>query len=613
MRGWLLAVLLVAPAAGAMTLTARVAVPRGTAMPDVVEARAGDADVRCPVINATVRCVLPEGTSEVRLCAEGFAPVYLWNLDAAGIAEVRFHRGVVVTGYARPSAGNAGADGIDVELRPAVLAWSPDDKKRVTAATRRTKTNARGFFQFDGVEAGEYEVIAKKDRWSPAEYRVHVSGTTNEAVVGKELVLDTLGRVEVSLQPPVDAQQRPWHVALERFVSGEVQTVARSVASITGQWSHEGLESGSYSVSISDADGSRLASDGRWVAGETAYIPFTIDQVAVRGTLTLDDAPVNARLRFLDRFGKRVDMESDAEGRFSGVLPKQGLWSVDIRRGDTRSILWLDGVEVRRSDATGYADLSLELPAGRVHGSVTTEGGEAVGANVKIWSGRSMVASMSTAADGLFDFTGIPPGDVEIAASGKGTHSGMVAHKVGGLEDDPIRIVVGKTATARARVVTATGRPLAGVLVSWVLTRMIQDDLTGPNGEVRIPLPPSMKGIDVAISALGYPLKMATVPATDEVIEIRMPAAAGTLAISFDTRTTSYPRIGRGGFLLPLSVFFSGPTAYEARPVRTFAEGFTVLLEPGEYTVCNVPATQCETRVVQPGAREVIDARAWSK
>ncbi|HYI07816.1 MAG TPA: carboxypeptidase regulatory-like domain-containing protein [Thermoanaerobaculia bacterium] len=607
----MLAVLGLAISVEPLTLTARVVVPRGAAMPAVIEARIAGTDVQCPVTGTAARCDVPAGTQDVRFSAEGFAPVYVWGIEGVDAGELRFRRGVAITGYARPSGRDEPADAIDVELRPAAIAWSPDDKQRSAAAARIAKTNARGFFRFDAVEPGEYVVAAKKAGWSPAAYRVHVSGVTNETTVGKELVLDALARIEVWIQPPVDARQRPWLVTLDRILTGDQQQIADSAASITGQWSHDRLESGAYAVSIRDADGSRVAGDGLYAAGGTSHMAITIDQVPVRGTLTLDGEPVVAWLRFLDMFGKRVDMDTDEKGKFTGVLPVQGPWDVEIRRGGAQSRVSIPDLDVRRLDS-GYAELDLELPEGKLHGTVTSSDGRPVKANVKVWHNHDFVASALTEDDGKFSFTGVPPDEVEISAEGKGTKSGIVRHTIAGLDDEPIRLVVEKPNTVRARVLTPDGRPVAGALVSWVTTNVIKDDLTGPRGEIRFALPHSTTEIDLFVLAIGFPLKIATIPVSGDVAEIRLPAVAGLLYVAFDNYRPPYPRIGKGERLMPFGVLFGGggPDA-DGMPVRSAHVGAEVVLEPGEYTVCSTYKTKCETRVVRAGGRESVDTTGW--
>jgi hypothetical protein len=53
--------------------------------------------------------------------------------------------------------------------------------------------------------------------------------------------------------------------------------------------------------------------------------------LTLHGTLKLGKEPLAARLWFGGRFGGlSVELESDSDGKFHGVLPKDGWWPIDV-------------------------------------------------------------------------------------------------------------------------------------------------------------------------------------------------------------------------------------------------------------------------------------------
>lgn len=519
----------------------RIASPPRGALPET--------DIPCVRAEERVQREVPVVPLDVRLSADGFAPIYFWGMDAQ-LGEVRLSRGTIVTGRARSANGDAPIDLIDVELRPSSMSWAPEDQERVRRQKHAAKTNPRGFFQFENVAPGEYAVVATKKGSSPAEYRVHVTPVAFEAVVERELVLGELARIEVSIQPPVDAEQRPWTVALSRVVTGNSEPVARS--------------------------------------GED----------------------VEAALQFMQQSGKRIDLQSDAEGRFAGTLPSQGKWDVEVRHGAAR--ITIRDVAVQRGES-GYAELVLELPDGRVRGKVVDAAGQPHVANVTLFRDKRREAYARTGDDGEFEFTGVGEGEVELTADARAGNSGTVPHTIKGAADERLRIVIAPRNVVRARVLSPEGRPVAGALVVWVTEYAIRDAITSPTGDVTIKLPPGLAGITIFVSAPGFPLKLAHLSVRDDTAAVRLPAFAGTLLVRYDTRRWPSLMFGSGNDQMYLGATNGMGSRSEGMPVRFTREGCMLSVEPGTYTVCQTRANRCETRDVRAGARETIDAMEWSE
>jgi hypothetical protein len=598
------------------TLGAKLILARGETFPANVSARIASppggavvvTEIACARTAERVRCEVPAVPLDVRMAADGFAPLYFWDIDRDLLGDLHFRRGTIVTGRAR---SRESADAIAVELRPSSMAWSPEDRERVQRQRLATKTNVRGFFQFSDVPPGEYTVVATKKGGSPAEYRVHVSNVATEAVVGRELVIGELARLIVSIQPPTDAEQRPWTVALSRVVTGNAEPVARSEASPTGEWMHEALEQGIYGITVLDAAGATVATDAVRADGGPAHVALSIDSTPIRGTITLGGDAIEADLRFADPFGKRVDVRSDAEGRFAGTLPSQGMWNVEVRRGASR--VTLRDVDVRRGES-GHADLELTLPGGRVRGTVVDAAGQPQTANVTLFRDRRREATMRTDAEGAFAFEGVADGAVELSASARDGESGTITHTIADADDAPLRIVVQPRNAVRARVVAPDGRAVAGALVLWATHYAVQNAVSGPAGEVYLKVPPDVAAITLYVSAPGFPLKIARLRASaEDVADVRMPAMAGTVFISYDASRWPALTFGSGAERMNVGALRGMGPPRDDLPLRFTRTGVQIEVEPGNYTVCQARTDRCETRVVRAGTRETIDATAWSE
>lgn len=370
------------------------------------------------------------------------------------------------------------------------------------------------------------------------------------------------------------------------------------------------LEHGVYNVRVLDASGATVASEAVRADGGPARVVLSIDQVAVRGTITLGGKPIEAALRFTDLHGKRVDLQSDAEGRFAGTLPSHGSWNVDVRRA---SRITLRNVDVRRGES-GYAEIELALPSGRVRGTVVDAEGKPHEANVTLFRDGRREASVRTEANGAFAFEGVEEGAVELSADARAGQSGTVTHTIHDDDDDPLRLRIAPRNVVRARVLSPDGRAVAGALVVWVTANAIRHDVTGPAGDITLKLPPDLAAVTVYVSAPGFPLKIARVAAgSAEVTVVHLLAIAGALFVAYDTGRIPYPAFGNGTERVNIGALNGMGMPREGMPLRFVRGGFLLDVEPGSYTVCQALTTRCETREVRAGERATIDATEWSE
>lgn len=126
--------------------------------------------VECTAQKEMWRCIVPRTKFDLRLSADGYAPVYLWNVEQNDAGEIALTRGASITGWALAD-GNA-AEGAMVSLSPESYAHTD---ARESLREQKIATNARGFFQFRGVAPGTYVLSATKRGRSSARTIIRVA------------------------------------------------------------------------------------------------------------------------------------------------------------------------------------------------------------------------------------------------------------------------------------------------------------------------------------------------------------------------------------------------------------------------------------------------------
>ena len=100
----------------------------------------------------------------------------------------------------------------------------------------------------------------------------------------------------------------------------------------------------------------------RW-PGTSPCWEIRLPLVEVRGRVTLGDEPIAATFWFGGAYGeRRIRFEPDAEGRFEGLLPEEGLWPVHLVSGAESLRLPLKPVEVKVSQGKSFAEVEIRVP-----------------------------------------------------------------------------------------------------------------------------------------------------------------------------------------------------------------------------------------------------------
>ncbi|HYC87764.1 MAG TPA: carboxypeptidase-like regulatory domain-containing protein [Thermoanaerobaculia bacterium] len=576
-----------------------------------------DTVIPCPVERGRWTCSVPATEIDIRLDADGFVPSYLWNVRAqhgkvTTLPATRLIRGASISGWVEVPHGDGKA--AEVELLP--IGAAPEIPVAHGDAPRSSITiaNDRGFFQFPEVPPGSYSLIARKRGWSPArEPNVEIE-TGREYVLRAPLRLQPLASLSVTLQPPVGPDKSPWRVTLSRPapLSRSFAVVRQEQAAESGYWTGMDLEADFYRLTVTDSRGSVFARREITLTAPGLSEVITIEKVAVAGRVTAGQNAIEARLAFIDG-SLRVEMESGADGTFSGVLPQGGRWNLDVRPAGGANIHY-GPIEIAASDDGEPAGVEIELPGGRARGLVLDESGRPLQATVRIRAGATVKAYGPTDAGGKFDFVALTPGPAQVEADAEDYGSALVPWTIAEEQTEDLRIVVPKRQAIAIRLVTPDGRAVSGAVVWQFLPpfRRRMEAVSGPDGTVRLQVPGS-GSIDAAVFAAGLPLKLLSLPLDAKSgVVVTMNPTGGRLR--FDIGDQAWPYIARSdGPFFPVAGLFFRPDPV-GLPYGFTSAGFAPELEAGTYVICPGASLseRCQRRLLSPGTLTSVNLRPAS-
>lgn len=589
------------------------------AEPGDVELRVASSDGRLPP--ATVDCAregpartcrVPATTVDLRLGADGFVPTYVWGKEIAprsrlDLGEIRLTRGASVSGRVTLPLKEPKLEGVTVQLALATTTTSGDDYARRALLTQTVKTNRRGFFQFAGVSEGNYTLVARADGWSPAsENDVRVT-TGAEVALPKPMALTPLAAFQVVVDPPTDSGGKPWHIELFRtWPKSDPPLIVKGVTSPAGEWSGTKLEGGTYDVSVNDAAGSVFHRQFATVTDDAPPLHVSIDAFRVRGRVTFRGEPLQSTVTLTQPFNATamIRARTDKEGKFEAVLPEEAQWRVQIVAGG--KTIYLRPLDIRRRSDGAPVELDLMLPTGRIRGKTVDEKGDAIPAAVEIMrDGHEPVFQWT--ADGNFDVIGIEPADVKLRAVNEALDrdGGTIPVHVTEADADPLTVVVPKRKKLKTWLATPDGQPVAGALVRYGVANWVQETISGPGGEITLPLSVNQPTVWLAILPPGLPRKVLSLDVSGEPREIVIAPIAARLLVRRTPRLYAIEHDGTivsGGMLVE-------PFGATGRPPReSTPDGLALDLEPGTYSVCDSFAREhCKTLLLQAGTTTPFD------
>jgi len=387
----------------------------------------------CPVdTKGRFTCApMPATAYDLVFTAQGFSPQYRWAFPVAAgkvaqVGAVELKRGASVKGWVVVEEGEIAPASCRVRLSPLVGAGGG---VRVTEKISRTSLEAPvgrdGFFQLNGVRPGSYSLEARQKGFATAKLSPIEVYPGKETSLREPVALRKPFEVELALTPPLDWLEQRWGVEVYRFSSVTAtfrDKVFEGSADSQGLVSIPGQSPGRFSITVHDSRGNRLAHRELNLGPGDGRQDIQLEFWTLRGTVKLGKEPLaGATLWFGGRYGApSLALESDADGKFHGVVPHLGWWTVEVESVSPKFTIQTR-VKVEE-DGRERATVELDLPQTHLFGRVLFDdnGQPAPAAEVSLGTEEADMHQRTDEA-GSFEFRGMPAGTVyAVAAYEKG-------------------------------------------------------------------------------------------------------------------------------------------------------------------------------------------------
>lgn len=350
-------------------------------------------------------------------------------------------RGAAVTGHLASVDGSARLFRLRQRRAPLTFSWS-------------AWTDSSGGFRFEGLSPGTYELglTGSVENWP-----VRVESLSDSVDLGQ--LSSSAGNVlAVTLGTPlgIEAKRlRPVVRAVKLGPGNEVESRRGrhepDMRRADGAFAWRGLPVGDYEVDVSDDRGNRWRREVLRFHGQDHHY-VELDAVSLVGRIERGGAPLkDVMVWFGGLWGaERVSFRSGEDGRFGGLLPREGHWPVEVtplpacdpceggwdtdgwEGFDGRAVDDAGSVEVL-AEVDGVARVSIDLAAGKVSGLVSWRHAETgavepvEGAFVWVMSESPFVGDVddvlpprqwrrATDAGGRFEIGGLPDGEYAVWA-----------------------------------------------------------------------------------------------------------------------------------------------------------------------------------------------------
>lgn len=606
-------------------ISGRLRPPNGEAMPPQVALRfspaTGGAPVAkepqgklsCPVAEGRFRCHVPAGKMDLRLRAAGFVTHYRWGLSLglgkpADLGTFALERGASVVGWVGTAGGEPLPKEVAVSLLPAGLATPtrPEEGAQTQLVVERVTPRANGFFSFDGIPPGTYQVEARAASYAPAAEAVPVLAN-RESELRDPLLLAPPVPFSLVVDPPMDPDGNPWRLTIGRLsrYQGSLTERREAVIAEHGWWEGAGFSPGTHLVRIARQGGDAVLSREVVIGEEPLPIQLDIPLVKVLGSLQLGREPLAATIWFGGRRGAvKVETASDDEGHFELLLPNPGRWLVEVAAETPRIRRKLVGVSVPEPRGSAQVEVALRLPATRVRGRVVTEDGTppqvaVVFAQAEEEHGASEV-SVQAEENGDFELVGLPEGEVALKAESRGMESDFLQLSLQEeREPAPVELVLRAQMEVRG-LLMGPDHPVPGGQLT--LFPVQQPGYAAPpirsdaQGEFTCKLPAGTREVFATYGAPGYGLEVSRVAvAAGQTLILSLGRAAGDLLLAMPENSRELFEVGApfllrdGVRLLPFWIQ-SWRALHPSPAAESSTSGLFRIpnLAPGNYQLCNV-------------------------
>ncbi len=574
------------------------------------------ASAVCPVTDGRWMCELPAGRLDLFLGAPGYIHQHRWDviLPAGELAELRdaivLRRGSAVRGWVTTEdKGTVG--GALVELVPRIAGNPPKQATadRIEARKLTAEVTERGFFQVDGIAPGAYVAVASKDGYAPARASVRIRENEVSAIDHPPLTLRLPRTLEIYVDPPTPPVGEAWVAELSQVDrhGGSLAEKIEGVVPPGEAWRIEGASNGRYFLDVRTTldrpePGAGVSAWHRQtieVTDETAQVFVTVPAIAITGRLTLGDESIQGELIFGTRHGlPRRSFVTDANGEFSGWLPRAGLWDIDVL-AETPPI----ETKVQEEIEDG-AEIEIAIPDTRLSGQVINQRGDP--APDAIVSLRSLGRWFQLFADdgGVFETAGLPAGPVSLRAEDRQMKSEIRQVTLeDGTEAPEVLLVLRPTMTRTGRVVAPNGAGVAGAqvgafVVEDALNSIPESRITDEEGRFELELPGHARNLLLTVAAPGFAFRALRASASEEPLLIPVAQESGTLTLrlpeSYSPRrwsSTSVVLLHEDGGLIYLAQLMSW-AAMQGQQVESPTRIVAPSMAPGRYSACRVGSDQ---------------------
>lgn len=553
-------------------------------------------------------CSVPRGTRDFRLNlgSKAVAPLYFWGLELTKkpfeLEKIRFTPGGSLTGWVA-GASLPDSSSLGVQLLEAA-AGEPIGRAELAEVERRLlsastgSVDTRGFFQVTGVPAGRYELrVSAEDFAEVKRYPIEIA-SGEETHLQEPMELEPMGSLSLTVEPAFSPLGEPWEIHLMTPGKRVSRNPTFGKTDFGGHWAREDIEPGPYRLMLFNRDAMGMT---RWHMEEIEVEPgenlrwIEVPIVPIEGTLIVDDGGAPGTVWFGGRSGATsVRFEADGDGVFRGGLPRGGLWELEVRPEDRKSVQSLEPMEITQRADGQPVRLVLELPDTRVEGRVVSVDGQALPSmSVRGLSFQHHQMTVSTLSDreGRFSFEGLRTGPTWFLATGEeGTSESSLVEVTAGEFGASFDLVV-HPRSSRDFQLTLQGHPVAGAEIWYQPTSTLPQAsrrlLSGADGRFTLDLPENNPRVDLLILPNSGALKLARIPLDpnpDHVHQVQLQSDGGVLQLDIPENRSRNVRLFKDNVAFSS---LSGVRRWAGRLTGGTSNPFVFpLVEPGNYVLC---------------------------